>query len=360
MKAVANTLFIKNLFGVITILLLLMMASVSHLFHSGASLFNLENWALYSFAPTKILIISWNMLGQLWKYLLIGIFISAFYNTFVPKAKSEMIFHRAGTYTAIIIASFIGMLSPLGSYAVLPIFASLLAMGLPLAPIMAFLTSSPIVNPFLVYATTAMLGWKMTAAILISAFFTGVITGLAFKWFSKYSTFKNQPGKYNDLINHICHDMSESEKYAALSKQLGAGAVKNKAKFFAVHCLKMTKYLGKWFVFSIILAAVIEVCIPPDWIVRSLGGSFFSLLMACAMAIPFYVCNGGAIPLVYNLLANGMDPGAALTFFIAGPVTRIAPMVTVIALVRYRVFGVYIGITLLCAVAAGWIYGIVM
>jgi uncharacterized membrane protein YraQ (UPF0718 family) len=118
----------------------------------------------------------------------------------------------------------------------------------------------------------------------------------------------------------------------------------------------MTRYPAKWFVFSIVLAAIVDVYVPSDWIVRSLGGHAYSLLLATAMAIPFYVCGGGAVPLVFELMRAGMDQGAALTFFIAGPVTRIAPMITVIALVKYKAFTVYIMMSMFCAVAFGYMY----
>ena len=74
------------------------------------------------------------------------------------------------------------------------------------------------------------------------------------------------------------------------------------------------------------------------------------------MAIPFYVCGGGAVPLIWNLLSTGMDQGAALTFFIAGPVTRIAPMVTVVALLRYKAFAIYVSVSMACAIILGFLY----
>ena len=54
----------------------------------------------------------------------------------------------------------------------------------------------------------------------------------------------------------------------------------------------------------------------------------------------------------------GMDHGAALTFLVVGPATRIAPMVTVFSLVRKRVFLVYFLVVLLGGMAAGFVYGL--
>jgi len=60
--------------------------------------------------------------------------------------------------------------------------------------------------------------------------------------------------------------------------------------------------------------------------------------------------------LVWNLICTGMDKGAAPTFLIAGPVTKIAPMVTVIALLKYKAFGIYIGITMASAIILTFFY----
>ena len=51
-----------------------------------------------------------------------------------------------------------------------------------------------------------------------------------------------------------------------------------------------------------------------------------------------------------------MDHGAALTFLVVGPATRIAPMVTVFSLVRKRVFLVYFLVVLLGGMGAGLAY----
>ncbi len=117
------------------------------------------------------------------------------------------------------------------------------------------------------------------------------------------------------------------------------------------------KYPGRYFLIAIVLAAVVETYVPTDAIVRYMGGSKASVLIATAMSIPFYVCGGGAIPIVAQFLNMGMNKGAALAYFVVGPATRIAPMVTVLALVRKRIFLVYFLVVLLGGMALGLLYG---
>jgi uncharacterized membrane protein YraQ (UPF0718 family) len=63
---------------------------------------------------------------------------------------------------------------------------------------------------------------------------------------------------------------------------------------------------------------------------------------------------------VSGLLAQGMQPGAAIAFLIAGPVTTVPAMSAVWGVVTRRVFAVYLGVSLLGAVILGWLTNLVL
>jgi uncharacterized membrane protein YraQ (UPF0718 family) len=65
------------------------------------------------------------------------------------------------------------------------------------------------------------------------------------------------------------------------------------------------------------------------------------------------------VPLVAGLLEQGMSPGAAMSFVIAGGVSCIPAAVAVWALVKPRVFAAYLGFALIGAMLAGLIWGFV-
>lgn len=316
--------------------------------------------ALFSFGPYRVAVIAYSMFMKLWYFLAIGIVIGAAFNTFFPTDKIKKMIRGSDSLTAITIAALVGAVSPLGSYAIIPIFTVFLSMGIPLATIMTFLTASPMINPYMFYITWQFLGLKMALARTVSAVLAGLLTGLVFKWLKPHNGF-GIDGDVNAAPEGSSPFKSEMQCLTSKGRISSILTGKNENsitlwKQFILQCFKMTRYPGKWFVFSIILAAIVDVYVPSDWIVRSLNGHFYSLLLTVAMAIPFYVCGGGAVPLVSELMRAGMDQGAALAFFIAGPVTRIAPMVTVIALVRYKAFAVYILVSVFCAIAFGYVY----
>jgi len=294
--------------------------------------------------------ISVNMFFRLWYFVAIGIIIGSLITVFVPTQKLSEVCNRKGGLTSIVLATLLGLVSPLGSYAVIPIFAAMISTGVPIAPVMSFLVSSPLINPFIFITTWGVLGPGLAIAVLSSAFALGVLSGLIFHYLNKKNFFaelvSNNPGKsdnnrQNDLISKLTQKSSGNKWLDALKLMY-----------------KMVKYPGKYFLIAILIAAVVDTYIPQSVVVMTLGASRFAVLLAAAMSIPFYVCGGGAIPLIYGLMNMGMSKGAALAFFIAGPATRISPMVTVALLVKKKAFLIYFLVVVLGGIGFGYLYGL--
>jgi len=101
--------------------------------------------------------------------------------------------------------------------------------------------------------------------------------------------------------------------------------------------------------------------VPQTAIVGVLGeGSRFAVVLAALVGIPLYLNNVAALPIVSGLLAQGMQPGAAIAFLIAGPVTTVPAMAAVWGVVTRRVFALYLGVSLVGAVVLGWLTNLIL
>jgi uncharacterized membrane protein YraQ (UPF0718 family) len=86
------------------------------------------------------------------------------------------------------------------------------------------------------------------------------------------------------------------------------------------------------------------VSVPDDFFLRYMGSEALSLLIMLGVGIPIYICASASTPVAAALVLNGLSPGAALVFLLAGPATNAATL-TVVA--RYfgkhnhGLFGVY-------------------
>jgi uncharacterized membrane protein YraQ (UPF0718 family) len=103
-----------------------------------------------------------------------------------------------------------------------------------------------------------------------------------------------------------------------------------------------------------LLQALLIAYVPAELVATVIGGDGVGpILLATIVGAPAYLNGYAAIPLLEGLLAQGMNPGAAMAFVIAGGVSSIPAAVAVWALVKPRVFAAYIGFALVGAFAAG-------
>ncbi len=65
-----------------------------------------------------------------------------------------------------------------------------------------------------------------------------------------------------------------------------------------------------------------------------------------------------ALPMIGGLLAQGMNPAAALAFLVSGPITTLPAMAAVRGLTTRRVFALYVAFALVGAVASGYVYSL--
>jgi len=89
----------------------------------------------------------------------------------------------AKPFTAIVLATVVGAFSPFCSCGVIPVIASLLISGVPLAPVMSFWIASPSMDPEIFFLSVGMIGWELAVwrlvATLILSFAAGLITHVA-------------------------------------------------------------------------------------------------------------------------------------------------------------------------------------
>ncbi|TEU10494.1 MAG: hypothetical protein E3J21_26240, partial [Anaerolineales bacterium] len=117
--------------------------------------------------------------------------------------------------------------------------------------------------------------------------------------------------------------------------------------------LMVTKFMALAF----FLEALITLYIPTEWIAGLLGRQNpWAIVTAALLGVPVYTSNLAALPMVSGLLAQGMNPAAALAFLIAGPTTTLPAMSAVWGLTSRRVFALYVSFSLVGAVALGYLY----
>ncbi|MGL4176364.1 MAG: permease, partial [Dermatophilaceae bacterium] len=112
--------------------------------------------------------------------------------------------------------------------------------------------------------------------------------------------------------------------------------------------------LGKWLLLAVVLQAAIVRYVPQDWVISALGtADWWSVPAAALVGVPLYLNGVGAIPITEGLLTQGMLPGAAVTFLLAGAITTVPAMVAVRSVVRWGTFGFYVGVGFVGSIVIG-------
>ncbi len=246
-------------------------------------------------------------------------------------------------------AALFGALSPFCSCGVIPLIAALLAMGVPLAPVMAFWLASPLMDPQMFLLTMGALGLPFAIGKTAAAFGIGLLGGFA------TMTLQGAGGFAQPLREGVgdggCGAGSVRSEGEVVWKFWRDGARRLK---FTDEAWNTTLFLGKWLIVAFLLESIMLAYVPAEAIAGLLGGdSFWAIPLAAVVGVPAYLNGFAAIPMMSGLMQLGMAPGAAMAFMVAGGVSCIPAAIAVFALVRMPVFVWYLGLALVGSLAAG-------
>ena len=281
-------------------------------------------------------------------YFCLGVAVSAWVQTSGVSDRIKRVFEqREGM--AIAVAAVAGATIPLCSCSVVPLIAALLVGGAPLGAIMALWISSPLMSPAVFLLTAGALGMPYAIARLVTAILMGAAAGYVTSLLAARHLLRD-PVRSNAIAEVNCCSRPTSAHHID-------AAVPNRARLFWSNLRRPALFLGKWLLVAFFLEALIVHYVDSAWITSILGaGKSYSIPIAMLVGIPLYVSDIAAVPVVQGLLDQGMAPGAALTFLIAGPVTTIPAMVAVWALVRGQTFAIYLSAGMIGSLTAGYLF----
>ncbi|MCL2094294.1 MAG: permease [Treponema sp.] len=269
--------------------------------------------------------------------MLLGSLISVFAKERLRRLFSSLKKKNLGVL-GLIPATLIGIASPLCMYGTIPIVVSLAEEGLEEDWIAAFMMSSILLNPQLLFYSSA-LGRTALTIRLLSCFFCGITAGL--------------------LVRYLY--MDRGKVFLSLQGYRGrAGSDRNRDPNLVLRLLKnLYRNLRATilpFVLGVALSALFQRYVPP----QALGSLFgpqrgFGILMAATVGVPLYVCGGGTIPLLLAWMDMGMSMGSASAFMITGPAMKITNLGALKIVLGAKSFGFYLAFSALFGILTGFL-----
>lgn len=356
---------------------------------------------------------------HIWPYLLITIPLAVAVNMSGASRYINRAF-QARPMIAILLATAVGAFSPFCSCGVIPVIAALLISGVPLAPVMSFWIASPSMDPEAFFLSVSTIGWELAVWRMVATLVLSLSAGFVTHWIvqrgwldqrmlrqrgatsvqSTWALFKRawsrlKLGLTSTLALRLAAkdpvlvagvaccsasaslgvSLADSEPPAPAipAPAPGCGASRGSTegdscstepRSFRRRLLDETRdatlMVTKFMALAFFLEALITLYVPSEWIAGLLGHQNpWAIPTAAFLGVPVYTSNLAALPMVSGLLAQGMNPAAALAFLIAGPTTTLPAMAAVWGLTSRRVFALYVSFSLVGAVVLGYLYSLV-
>ena len=255
----------------------------------------------------------------------------------------------------IFMAALLGGMSPFCSCEVIPFIAALLAVGAPLSAVMAFWLASPLMDPAMFLITAGTLGMPFAIAKTVSAVGMGLLGGAIVYLFARTPVFAD-PLKLGDTKSGCGCGPSPFQGRPVWRFWRESP----RRVMFRDTVIDNALFLGKWLLIAYMVEALMLAYLPAEIIAGVLGGEGVTpVILGALVGAPAYLNGYAAVPLVDALLAQGMAPGAAMSFVLAGGVSCIPAAIAVWALVKPRVFAAYLGIAFLGSLFAGLAWGVI-
>ncbi len=266
--------------------------------------------------------------------MVLGSVISVFVKDKIHGAVTKLGEHKLGVF-GIVIASILGIASPLCMYGTIPLAASFSRKGIRDDWLAAFMMSSILLNPQLIIYSCA-LGKEVLAVRIITCFLCGIAAGLILRFGFKNKAFFNFEG-------------FEEKQSRDTHPNLLIRLLKNIGRNF--------KATGLYFLFGVLLSALFQRYVPAEGFAKLFGSEHqgFGLLMAATIGVPLYACGGGTIPLLQQWLMSGMSIGSAASFMLTGPSTKITNLGALKIVLGMKHFLLYLLFVMLFSLVCGFV-----
>ena len=258
------------------------------------------------------------------------------------------------TRKMIVVAAVFGGLSPFCSCTVIPLIAGLLQAGVPLAPVMAFWISSPLMDPEMFVLLSAVLGIEFSIVKTVVAIILGLVSGFATQTLVERGLFAN-PLRLEAIsgLSGCCGPKMANKKIIWAFWQDD-----ERRTSFVAEAKTTGWFLFKWLTLAFLIESLMVAYIPPEFVGNYLGANseWWLIPTAAAVGVPAYLNGYAAIPMVGGLVDMGMSLPGALTFMVAGGVSSLPASMAVFVLVKRNLFIWYLILGFTGSIFAGFGY----
>lgn len=300
--------------------------------------------------------------------LIIGILVAAAIKVYVDpdKLKNALMKKASVSITGSVV---FGAFTPFCACGTMAVIVSMLTTALPWGPIMAFLTSSPLMSPdeFILYS--GIVSFKFAVALTVASLIIGIASGYVTHLIDKNTSFLKNQGRFAETkasVSCCSSELSSAVESSCCGNNSEAAACcipvnkidkyKFKELFNVFYEIGIKKVLLYFAIFAGI-GFMINKFVPAALITKYLGaGNIFAVPILALIGLPLYVNGSSSIPIINSLMAGGASGGALLAFMITGPGTSAGVIAGLVTIMKKRAIALYVVYLLVGGILLGYLY----
>lgn len=306
--------------------------------------------------------------------LLLGILAAAAITVYVdPERLQRALMKRSGVSIGAGVA--FGAFTPFCACGTMAVIVSMLTTALPWGPVMAFLTSSPLMSPeeFILYS--GIVGPNFAIALTAASVAVGFGSGLGAHWLEKHTGFLKGQARLGGLkpaaaccdalvlpvaagAESSCGCSWEEPTQAQRTSALEPDSRRGRFGAMLQAALKVgLRQVLPYFTLFAAIGYLINRLVPAGLIMEHLGsGNVLAVPLMALVGLPLYVNGSASVPLISMLMDAGAGPGALLAFLITGPGTSAGVIAGLMTVLKGRAIALYVAFLLFFAVVLGYGY----
>lgn len=327
-----------------------------------------------------------------WIPLSLAILTAAVMKVYVDAKKIERALLR-NLSVSIWASVAVGAFTPLCACGTMAVILGMLSTTLPWGPIMAFLTSSPLMSPDGFIMVAGIIRPDFAIALAVASIVIGLAAGYLTHFIEKKTTFLADQTRFASApqaktcgCSGAAAQLKPVQAYgcaavpmpqpvqtcgcagaAVLTQEMCCAAPLNPVFEFAsnirwreiadaVYTVGIKQILLYYMLF-VAIGFVINSTVPTSVLVALFSAkSIFAVPLAALIGLPLYVTTESSIPLIQVLMAGGASSGAMLAFMITGPGTSAWVIAGITTIMKRRAIALYVSFLLMGGILSGYLY----
>jgi uncharacterized protein len=287
-------------------------------------------------------------------FIIISFVVSLLNHKFPPEKIKRLLSGNKGYGIAV----SLGSVTPFCSCSTLPMTIGLIQAKAAFGPIMAFLFTSPLLNPFIVGLFWVSFGARVTliysAFVVILSILSGaILQRLNFERFIRKDIYKNSNQSKHSQPS-IPKRSSEAGQCSGINEALPIVNTLNWKKTL-LETFQQFRSFAPYMVLGVMIGAILHGYVPASAFVNLAGKNLFLIIPVSAIVGVFlYVRASTMVPIASALLAKGMTMGAVMSLTIAGAGASLPEMIIMRKMFHWPLLAAFIIVVFTTACVTGF------